>query len=80
MGMLNRKSGLAIGALLLASCARNDMETAADAQLEPGAQAQDAAAESDGSIVVTGSVAITGAGPERPMKATPWHHRRPRCR
>ena len=55
MGSLNRKVGLAFGALLLASCARTGMETTADAQMEPGAQARDAAAESD-SIVVTGSV------------------------
>ena len=55
MGCRNRKAGLAIGALLLASCAQNEMATTADAQLDPGVATQDAAAESD-SIVVTGSV------------------------
>ncbi|HET7708091.1 MAG TPA: VWA domain-containing protein [Sphingomicrobium sp.] len=60
MGCHTQTISLALGAMLLASCARNGMETAADPQLEPGVQAQDAAAESDGSIVVTGSVAITG--------------------
>jgi Ca-activated chloride channel family protein len=55
MGCHHRTVGLAFGALLLASCARNAMETTADAQPEPTTQAQDASAESD-SIVVTGSV------------------------
>ena len=59
MGFHIRKVSLAIGALLLASCARNEMETTADAQLEPGATA---AQESDeASIVVTGSLAVTGS-------------------
>ena len=64
MGKLKRQTGLAIGALLLASCARNDMETAADVQLEPRAEA-DQATEDAGSIVVTGSSISINSGRAR---------------
>ena len=58
MGCHHRTASLAFGALLLASCAQNDMQTTADAQPEPGAAMPQVAAESDDSIVVTGSVVM----------------------
>jgi Ca-activated chloride channel family protein len=54
-------ASLSLGAMLLASCASNEMERGADAQLNPTAVAQDAAAESDGSIEVSGSIVVTGS-------------------
>ena len=66
MGYQLRTAGLTLGALLLASCARNDMETTTDAAYSPEAPAQDAAAESDGSIAVSGSIVVTGGRIRRP--------------
>jgi len=63
MGCHARKVGLAIGALLLASCARNEMETTADARPEPGASAEQESDEA--SIVVTGSSISINSGRTR---------------
>ncbi|HEX6218373.1 MAG TPA: VWA domain-containing protein [Sphingomicrobium sp.] len=64
MGYHGRNIGLAMGGLLLASCAQTAMETTADAQLEPRAEAERAADEA-GSIVVTGSSISIHSGQAR---------------